>query len=99
MFEYISSEKVRGSNGAAKTSFTNDTDVPMLDVDLVEQAGYVRALRLLGLGFADEMNELQEALKVVSRRDGGFMRMSGHREGATTYALRAKQFQRNAGSG
>lgn len=85
-FEYISSEKVRASNGTAKSSFTADTDIPILDPDLVEHAGYVRALRLLGLQFADEMSELQEAMKVVSRRDGGFVRMQGHRE-ARTFAV------------
>lgn len=86
MFEYISNECIVGTNGAAKTKFTADADVPVLDADLVEHAGYVRALRMLGLQFADEASELQEAMRVVSRRDGGYVRMQGHRE-ARAYSL------------
>ena len=75
-YAYISEEIVVSSAGVRKNDFTADSDVPVLDASLVEHAGYVRGLRMLGLGFADEMRELQAAIKVVARRDGGRARMS-----------------------
>lgn len=79
-FEYISDRVVSAANGSPKTDFATDNDSPVLDPDLVEHAGYVRALRLLGLRFDDEAEELAASLKTLSRRDGGALRMSasGH---------------------
>ena len=73
---YVSNEKVAGPDSLAKTDITADGDMPVLDADLVEHAAYVRCLRILGLGFADEMAELEANLKTVARRDGGRTRMN-----------------------
>ena len=74
-YSYVSNQVVLQSNGKFSTKFLNDSDVPVLDADLVEHAGYVRGLRMLGLNFADEMAELQAALKSKGREDGGRQRI------------------------
>jgi len=52
------------------SKFESDGDKPNFDADLVEAAGLYRALRMLGLGYADEKAELGMLLKKEAARDG-----------------------------
>ena len=70
-YMYVSEDRVLDASGKLKPWFTDDADIPLFDADLVELAGLVRALRSLGLRFADQMDELQAKLKSEARRDGG----------------------------
>lgn len=61
-FEYISSYWCASAGGTAQAEWAVDTDVPILDADLMTLGLIVRFKRAKGLDFASEADEYQQIL-------------------------------------
>lgn len=59
VFEYITAEWCADSSDVGQTAWAADTDVPILDSDLLTLDTVVRYKRQNGLDFASEADELQ----------------------------------------
>lgn len=70
--EYVSTNWVQAANGGAfKSSFTDDTDEPLLDADLIELSIIWRFKQRKGLDYAEDMETFERARDRKMARDGG----------------------------
>ena len=70
VYEYVSNQYCQATGGGAlKSEWSVDTDVPLLDDDLIELGVKYRYLRARGQPYADEHNDYRRALLVAIGND------------------------------
>ena len=71
VFEYVSANYCQTSGGTGQTTWTADTDVGVVDEDLIFLGTRWRMLRRLGMSYAEEQAEYENELEMAISRDGG----------------------------
>lgn len=72
VFEYISNSWATASNGTTlRTDWVADTDIPLLDSDLIELDMIWRMLRSLERDYKTERDEAENEINRAAARDGG----------------------------
>ncbi len=71
VYEYVSRHWCKASGGAEQSEWLADTDLPIIDADLVELGTLARMLRRLGMDYQEEMSEFESELTLAAARDGG----------------------------
>lgn len=69
VIEYVSSSWCQKSDGTAQSAWAADTDVARLDEELIELGVMWRFLRSLGLSYADEWQEWDDAVGLAIAQD------------------------------
>lgn len=75
-YEYISNKVIQASSGGAllaqyKDDWTSDTDVSLIDPDVIESAALYRLLRSLGMSYSDEQEEYNGLVAERGANDSG----------------------------
>jgi len=65
-----------GGTFAPKEKFSSDGDTTVVDTEMMEQAGYTRMLRSVGLAFQSEQDELMAMISERRQKDGGMTRIN-----------------------
>lgn len=80
---YISSNWCSSSGGTPQGAWVADTDVPLLDADLLRADLVVRFKRAIGLDFASEADEFAQMLSraIATDRPARVLNMGGRRRG------------------
>lgn len=68
-FEYLSNKWCESSGGTAKVAFTVDTDVGILDEDLIEYDALWRFLKAMGKAYAEEKVDAETSIKTAISND------------------------------
>ncbi len=71
VFEYISTAWCKTALGVPQPLWENDTDVGILDEDLMYLGLKWRLLRRLGMSYAEEMDECERETRRAMAKDGG----------------------------
>ena len=71
VYEYISDQWCQSSGGTAQSAWAADTDTGILDEDLTALGVLWRALKRLGMEYADERVEYEREVEKAIARDGG----------------------------
>ena len=64
-FEYVSKNYAEDSGGTGQSSWQADTDVSVLDEELIEMGLIWRLLNRMGLSYAEEKSEYQQAVNTA----------------------------------
>lgn len=70
-FEYVSKNWVEAANGDLKSSFTADTDMPLLNDQLFKLGIRWRFLKSKGIDYAQDFETYQRQLQIEQSQDGG----------------------------
>lgn len=72
VFEYVSNSWATATDGTTlRTDWVADTDIPIIDSDLIELDMAWRMLKRLGLDYAEERAEADDEIARAAARDGG----------------------------
>lgn len=88
VFEYASTQWVKASdNASGKTEYALDTDISLIDEELIELDVVWRLLRRKGQDYTEEYDEAQKAVEQAFAEDGGarILDMGGGAERALTF--------------
>lgn len=76
VYEYVSKNWCASSTGAAQSQWAADSDVALLDEDLIELGVTWRLMRRLGLSYEEEREEYEREVDKAVARDGGTATLS-----------------------
>lgn len=71
VFEYVSTSWCQSAGGTPQSQWLADTDIGILDEDLIELGVRWRMLRRLGLAYSEELDEYERAVGQALASDGG----------------------------
>ena len=71
VFEYSSKNFCESAGGTGQATWAADTDVPVLDPNLVFLGTRWRVMRRIGMSYADERDEYERELDKAKARNGG----------------------------
>ncbi len=71
VFEYVSNNWCESATGTPQPQWAHDTDVALLDEDLIELGVIWRLMRRLGLSYEEEREEYEREVDKAVARDGG----------------------------
>lgn len=85
-YEYISNQWCESSGGTDQSAFAADTDVGLLDEELITLGVIWRFLKAKGFDYAEEFRDYQTEVMQAIARDGGKARLYLHGgKGSTPY--------------
>ena len=86
VYEYVSNQWCQSSGGTGQTAWAVDTDIGVLDEDLLELDLHWRMLKAEGFEYAEERDEFDKQLELAIGNDGGAqtLNMQGQSSGLFT---------------